>query len=319
MRGRGCCRARRALSTAISPPPWWRFWAEGSRSGARAGLARGRTAALREDGQSAPQASAAAVVEVEVRQRRARDLGGDVGREGRVADPRGEVVERHDPGELAVRQDRQAADAVADHELRRVLDVHPGLAGDDRRRGVVGGGRVAPVAVGEDADREVAVGDEGGGLAVVVEQDDRADVALAHELGDLADRRVRGGGDHRLGHDLADLHGPRTLDQARRKMPAVAPPSPTQLAWRRRIEAALRVAAPALDLVLAAGDRFSRVVARGEDELESLAPGQPAPVPPGRRVGPGATATEKPPMAEPADRAAAPDDDPLAWEAENAP
>jgi hypothetical protein len=40
----------------------------------------------------------------------------------------------------------------------------------------------------------------------------------------------------------------------------VAPPSPTQLAWRRRIEADLRVAAPALDLLLAAGDRVSRAV-----------------------------------------------------------
>ena len=33
------------------------------------------------------------------------------------------------------------------------------------------------------------------------------------------------------------------------------PPTPTQLAWRGRIEAVLRIAAPALDLVLAAGDR----------------------------------------------------------------
>lgn len=49
-------------------------------------------------------------------------------------------------------------------------------------------------------------------------------------------------------------------------MPAV-PPSPTQLAWRERIEAGLRVAAPALDLLLAVGDRVSRVVQpeRGED------------------------------------------------------
>ena len=74
-------------------------------------------------------------------------------------------------------------------------------------------------------------------------------------------------------------------------MPAVAPPSPTQLAWRRRIEAVLLVAGPALDLLLAAGDRFSRAVAPGDDELESLAAG-PAPVPPGRRVGSGAAASE---------------------------
>jgi hypothetical protein len=42
----------------------------------------------------------------------------------------------------------------------------------------------------------------------------------------------------------------------------VAPPSPTQLAWRGRIEALIRLAQPALDLVLAAGERVSRVVER---------------------------------------------------------
>jgi hypothetical protein len=57
----------------------------------------------------------------------------------------------------------------------------------------------------------------------------------------------------------------------------VAPPSPTQLAWRRRIESALRVAGPLLDLALAAGDRLSRALVRGEVE---------APVPP-RRLGAG--------------------------------
>ncbi len=47
------------------------------------------------------------------------------------------------------------------------------------------------------------------------------------------------------------------------------PPTPTQLVWRGRIEAVLRIAAPALDLVLAAGDRLSRVVDR--EELEAPA------------------------------------------------
>jgi hypothetical protein len=42
------------------------------------------------------------------------------------------------------------------------------------------------------------------------------------------------------------------------------PPTPTQVAWRGRIEAVLRIAAPALDLVLAAGDRLSRIVEREE-------------------------------------------------------
>ena len=70
----------------------------------------------------------------------------------------------------------------------------------------------------------------------------------------------------------------------------MAPPSPTQLQWRRRIEAALRVAAPALDLLLAAGDRVSRAVDRGDDELDGL---PSAPVPPRRRVGPGSPARER--------------------------
>jgi hypothetical protein len=38
--------------------------------------------------------------------------------------------------------------------------------------------------------------------------------------------------------------------------------SPSQLATRRRIEGAIRVAAPFLDLLLAAGDRVSRFAAR---------------------------------------------------------
>ena len=40
--------------------------------------------------------------------------------------------------------------------------------------------------------------------------------------------------------------------------------TPTQLAHRRRIEGALRLAAPFLDLLLAAGDRVSRVAGRNE-------------------------------------------------------
>lgn len=43
-------------------------------------------------------------------------------------------------------------------------------------------------------------------------------------------------------------------------------PTPTQLAWRERIETGLRVAGPVLDLVLAAGDRVSRWVDRGQPD-----------------------------------------------------
>jgi hypothetical protein len=76
---------------------------------------------------------------------------------------------------------------------------------------------------------------------------------------------------------------------------AVAPPSPTQLAWRGRIEAVLRVAAPALDLLLAAGDRVSRALDR--EEPGAALPGRGAPagtvVPPHRRVGAGGTAARQ--------------------------
>lgn len=42
----------------------------------------------------------------------------------------------------------------------------------------------------------------------------------------------------------------------------MAPPTPTQLVWRGRIETLIRLARPGLDLVLAAGERISRTVER---------------------------------------------------------
>jgi hypothetical protein len=55
-------------------------------------------------------------------------------------------------------------------------------------------------------------------------------------------------------------HGRRVYNRA-----TLAYRSPSQLANQRRIERLIRLAAPALDLVLYAGDRLSRVV--GRDEL----------------------------------------------------
>jgi hypothetical protein len=46
----------------------------------------------------------------------------------------------------------------------------------------------------------------------------------------------------------------------------MAPLTPAQLRTRRRVESVIRVLAPALDLVLAAGDRVSRVVEREDVE-----------------------------------------------------
>jgi hypothetical protein len=44
----------------------------------------------------------------------------------------------------------------------------------------------------------------------------------------------------------------------------VAHRTPEQLALRRRIEGLIRIAAPALDLLLFAGDKISRVAGRNE-------------------------------------------------------
>jgi hypothetical protein len=50
----------------------------------------------------------------------------------------------------------------------------------------------------------------------------------------------------------------------------VAPLSPSQLRTRARVEGVIRLMAPALDLLLAAGDRVSRVVER--DDVEYYPP-----------------------------------------------
>jgi hypothetical protein len=47
-------------------------------------------------------------------------------------------------------------------------------------------------------------------------------------------------------------------------------PSPSQLVWRRRIEAGLRLAEPGLNLLLFVADRVSRAVDR--DETDAYVP-----------------------------------------------
>ena len=61
--------------------------------------------------------------------------------------------------------------------------------------------------------------------------------------------------------------------------------TPTQLAWRGRIESVLRLVAPALDLMLAAGDRVSRVADR--DGSDWTPPRHVEETRVQRRVGPG--------------------------------
>jgi hypothetical protein len=48
------------------------------------------------------------------------------------------------------------------------------------------------------------------------------------------------------------------------------PPSPEQLRTRRRVESVIRLMAPALDVMLAVGDRVSRFV--GRDDIDYYPP-----------------------------------------------
>ena len=63
----------------------------------------------------------------------------------------------------------------------------------------------------------------------------------------------------------------------------MAPSTPSQLRTRERIETAIRLAAPALDLVLAAGERLSKIVEREDTEYtpprRDPEPGEPADAP----------------------------------------
>jgi hypothetical protein len=49
---------------------------------------------------------------------------------------------------------------------------------------------------------------------------------------------------------------------------AVSHRTPAQVAWQRRVEALVGAAAPFLDLLLAAGDRVSRVAGRDDIDPE---------------------------------------------------
>ena len=54
----------------------------------------------------------------------------------------------------------------------------------------------------------------------------------------------------------------------------MAPPTPTQLAWQGRVETGLRIVAPALDLLLADGDRLPRLVEPDDTWEPPVRPGR---------------------------------------------
>jgi hypothetical protein len=56
----------------------------------------------------------------------------------------------------------------------------------------------------------------------------------------------------------------------------VADLSPTQIAWRDRVEGLIGLAAPALDLLLAVGDRISRIAEPDDHEYYPVRSGSEA-------------------------------------------
>lgn len=66
--------------------------------------------------------------------------------------------------------------------------------------------------------------------------------------------------------------------------------TPAQRRWRNRVEAAIRLAEPGLNLVLAAGERLSRVVGGDGDDYYPPQRGNLPPAPPPRVGGGGGPA-----------------------------
>ena len=136
-------------------------------------------------------------------------------------------------------------------------------------------GRRAPV--GDHRQREVPVGDEADrappSSTSTTEPTPRSRISPATAHGVAGSR-----GHHRLRHDLAHQHGASL--QSRRPWPTAAPDTARRV--RRRIESLIRLAAPALDVVLYAGDRASRVDRPQRDRRPSRVrrPGLPEPQPP---------------------------------------
>lgn len=65
----------------------------------------------------------------------------------------------------------------------------------------------------------------------------------------------------------------------------MAPPTPDQLRTRERFEALIRLAAPALDLVLAVGERVSRLVEPEDTEYYPPRASREGPPPPPSQPG----------------------------------
>ena len=124
------------------------------------------------------------------------------------------------PNKRSVRRDhRQPAHAVLGHEAHRIGVGLVVAHGDERPQQEVADGKRARVHVrGDDGDDDVAVGQDAHGnlaLAVVVDDDDVADVMLAHQRRDLGDRGGARRADDVADAELTNAHGALLLGACR--------------------------------------------------------------------------------------------------------
>jgi hypothetical protein len=146
-------------------------------------------------------------VEVELWQRALDHLSGHLLGDLEVAGADGDVVEGDDPDQAAAVDHRQAAHPVLDHQRRGLVELHVGVAADQRARGVVADRRRGLDLLGEDPHSEVAVGDHRDRRLALVDDDDRPDPVVAHQPRDRDRVGARRGGYDAAGHDLAEPHG----------------------------------------------------------------------------------------------------------------
>ncbi len=104
--------------------------------------------------------------------------------------------------------DRQVVVAAFGHEQHRLERQHRRVDGDRVRRHDVADDQLRSVARCEHAAAQIAVGEDAGEFPVV-DDEQRGDVAFAHQLGALPDRRAGADVDGIAGHEVGDAGAQR--------------------------------------------------------------------------------------------------------------
>jgi hypothetical protein len=135
-----------------------------------------------------------------------------------------EILERNEPDDALIPvHHRHAPHPVPRHLLDDLRDVGLQIDALDLLGHHVAGARVRGIlAVGEQADDDVAIRDESERAAAVVDHGHDSDGLLAHELGHGEHRRLGHDLGHRRGHDVAGEEALARLVIARAALPGVA-------------------------------------------------------------------------------------------------